>query len=185
MPDSLVAGSPAPDVELQDDAGQFVRLSSLWRERPLVLVFIRHLGCPLCRAHCVELRGDFSLFEQAGAELAVVAMGDVASVAAFRRELALPFRMLADAKQESYRLYGLPRGGLSAVAGPRVWWRGLKSILSFGAGRIIGDPMQLPGSFVIDRAGVILQSHHAANSADWLSTEELLAALPKRCDRGR
>lgn len=37
-------GEAAPDVELRDDAGQPVRLSVLWRERPLVLLFVRHLG---------------------------------------------------------------------------------------------------------------------------------------------
>jgi len=104
-------------------------------------------------------------------------MGDVDEVANLRRELELPFRMLADPLQESYRRYGLPRGRLSSVAGPRVWWRGLKSVLRFGAGRIIGDPLQLPGSFVIDCLGVIRQAHHAANSADWLSTEEILKSV--------
>lgn len=177
MATSIAVGSPAPDIELRDDSGQLVCLSELWRERPLVLVFMRHLGCPLCRAHCVELRGDYSLFEAAGAGLAVVAMADVEPLAAFKRELQLPFRMLADPQQQSYHLYGVPRGRLNAIAGPSVWWRGLKSILSFGAGRIIGDPMQLPGSFVIDQKGIIQQTHHAANSADWLSTEELLAGL--------
>ena len=107
-------------------------------------------------------------------ELVVIAMGAVPEVAAFRAGLGLPFRMLADIEQVSYRLYELPRGRLGSVAGPRVWWQGLKAILSFGAGRIIGDPMQLPGSFVIDRAGVIRQAHHAANSADWLSIDAML-----------
>jgi peroxiredoxin len=37
-------GDPAPDLELPDDAGAPVRLSTLWRERPLVLLFGRHLG---------------------------------------------------------------------------------------------------------------------------------------------
>jgi peroxiredoxin len=37
-------GSVAPDVELPDAAGQLVRLSSLWREHPLVLLFVRHFG---------------------------------------------------------------------------------------------------------------------------------------------
>lgn len=176
-PSGVSVGCPAPDVEVRDDRGQHIRLSALWTAGPLVLVFIRHLGCPLCRAHCLELRGDFAKFEAAGADLVVVAMGNVDEVAAFRRELELPFRMLADPQQESYRLYGLPRGSLSSVAGPRVWWRGLVSILSFGAGRIIGDPLQLPGSFVIDGLGVIRQAHHAANSADWLPTEEILTAV--------
>ena len=37
-------GDPAPDLELQDATARSVRLSSLWAERPLVLLFVRHLG---------------------------------------------------------------------------------------------------------------------------------------------
>jgi hypothetical protein len=31
-------------IELQDWQGRPVRLASLWREQPVVLVFIRHFG---------------------------------------------------------------------------------------------------------------------------------------------
>ena len=31
-------------IELPDDAGGSVRLGELWRERPVVLVFLRHYG---------------------------------------------------------------------------------------------------------------------------------------------
>ena len=37
-------GEAAPDVELRDDAGRLVRLSALRHERPLALLFARHLG---------------------------------------------------------------------------------------------------------------------------------------------
>jgi len=31
-------------IELEDDRGQRQRLGDLWREKPVVLVFIRHFG---------------------------------------------------------------------------------------------------------------------------------------------
>jgi peroxiredoxin len=37
-------GDTAPDVTLRDARGEAVTLSSLWRERTLVLVFLRHFG---------------------------------------------------------------------------------------------------------------------------------------------
>lgn len=37
-------GDMAPDVELLDHTGQLLRLSSLWHERPLALLFVRHFG---------------------------------------------------------------------------------------------------------------------------------------------
>jgi peroxiredoxin len=42
---SLVqVGDPAPDVTVLDTRGQEVALSVFWRERPAVLVFLRHFG---------------------------------------------------------------------------------------------------------------------------------------------
>ena len=37
-------GDPAPDVLVADANGQPVQLAAFWRDRPLVLVFSRHLG---------------------------------------------------------------------------------------------------------------------------------------------
>ncbi|WP_152541364.1 redoxin domain-containing protein [Kallotenue papyrolyticum] len=37
-------GRPAPDATLRDTADQPIQLSALWREQPVVLVFIRHFG---------------------------------------------------------------------------------------------------------------------------------------------
>ncbi len=174
---SVIIGSSAPDIELPDNTNELIRVSSLWASRPLVLIFIRHLGCPFCRAHVAEIRDEYSQFEAADCELAVVAMGDVPAVAAFRKDLSLPFRMLADPEQRAYRLFELPRGGFNAVAGPRVWWAGLKAMLKFGGGKVSSDPMQLPGAFVIDTHGAIRFMHHSNNSAQWASNAELLQAV--------
>jgi hypothetical protein len=40
----LEQGAAAPDLGLLDDEGQPVHLSDLWRQRPLVLLFVRHFG---------------------------------------------------------------------------------------------------------------------------------------------
>jgi len=39
-----LAGDPAPDVIVMDGEGSSVRLSSLWQDRPALLVFLRHYG---------------------------------------------------------------------------------------------------------------------------------------------
>ena len=40
----LRPGDAAPEVEIEDAAGAPVMLSSLWQERPALLVFLRHYG---------------------------------------------------------------------------------------------------------------------------------------------
>jgi hypothetical protein len=37
-------GDPAPDSVLWDPDGEEVALSSFWRERPALVVFLRHWG---------------------------------------------------------------------------------------------------------------------------------------------
>lgn len=41
---AIEKGDNAPDVELVDTDGKPTRLSTFWKNSPLVLVFTRHLG---------------------------------------------------------------------------------------------------------------------------------------------
>jgi len=120
---------------------------------------------------------DYPRFRDTGGDVALVTMGTTEQAAAFRAQQKLSFRCLADAERAAYRAYGLPRGSVGAVAGPAMWAAGWKALLRHGVGKVIGDPYQLPGSFVIDTAGIIRHAHRATTSADWASNEELIAVL--------
>jgi hypothetical protein len=41
---SPLVGDPAPDAVVLDGAGDRANLSTLWRDRPALLVFLRHYG---------------------------------------------------------------------------------------------------------------------------------------------
>ena len=40
----VAVGDQAPDIVVQDAAGPTLRLSELWAEHVLILVFLRHFG---------------------------------------------------------------------------------------------------------------------------------------------
>jgi hypothetical protein len=40
----IVVGQPAPDSAFASRDGGVVRLSDLWREKPTILLFLRHFG---------------------------------------------------------------------------------------------------------------------------------------------
>ncbi len=90
-----------------------------------------------------------------------------------------PFPCLADRRREGYRTFGLRRGNLwSVLLNPAVLRRG------FQAGRkghhiekIVGDAFQMPGTFIIDREGVIRYARYARHAGDHPSTSDLIAAL--------
>jgi peroxiredoxin len=167
-------GAMAPDIELKNDRGEQVRLSDYWKRRPLLLVFLRHLGCPLCFDHVAQLRTRYGDLEAAGLGAAAVTMGDAAQAAKFRESQNLPCDVLADPKLRSYQAYGLEKGALWQYAGPQMWWRGLTSVLRYGAARPVGDVKQMPGAFVIDQDGKILYAHRAVHSGDHESYDEIL-----------
>jgi peroxiredoxin len=174
---TLSVGDRAPDVTLPDDRNRATRLSELWRRQPIVLVFVRHSGCTLCLDHAVVMREAYPEIQAAGAEVVLVTMDDPARLHAFKEHWQLPFVCLADPKQEGYRAFQCPRGSWLAVAGPSMWWRAIKSLFRHGAGLVRGDPLQLPGSFIIDRDGMLRFVHRSRHSADWASPDQLLDAL--------
>jgi len=40
----IAVGEPAPDAVFASRDGADIRLSDLWRERPTILLFLRHFG---------------------------------------------------------------------------------------------------------------------------------------------
>ena len=103
-------------------------------------------------------------------------MGATETARQFKEQQRLPFTVLVDKKRESYRVLGLERGGFSEVLGPRVWGKGLKSLLRHGQGIPKEDPYQLGGVAVVKDGKVILV-HRSATASDNLPIDELLAAI--------
>jgi peroxiredoxin len=164
-------GSSAPDFEAVDTDGNRVRLSQFWKGDPLVVVFLRHLGCTFCRTQVIELRNRYGEFREKGSEVVCVAMGSPKVGQAFRLMFHLPFPMLmtADTDTSAYDLYGLPKGRLSQLLGFGSWIGGLRAIPILGrriVGRLIGDGTQLAGTFIIDQSGTIRLAYRSKSASD-------------------
>jgi len=124
------------------------------------------------------LRRDYHGFVDLGASLVAVGPATPAETAAFVRDLALPFPVLADPTLAAYRAFGLAKGTPWQVLGPAVLLAHLRGLLR-GArpGRVAGDVWQLPGAFIIDRGGILRVAKPAVHVGDHLSSTELLAAV--------
>lgn len=123
------------------------------------------------------MRNGYRRFEEAGGRVAVVTMGTPEQVASFFRDLPVTIVCLADPQQQAYRAYGLRQGGWWQIAGPRVWLPSIRALVRGGVGRPVGDVRQLPGTFVIDRAGLVRFAHRPDNQADRPSHEQIVAVL--------
>jgi len=79
-------------------------------------------------------------------------------------------RGVADPDGSFYRAFGLARGGAAQVVGPGVWVAGLRSLFKgHRPGRPVGDPMQMPGIFLVE-SGKVRWRHafrHAGDHPDF------------------
>lgn len=125
------------------------------------------------------MRRDHGRFVDAGAAVVAIGQGTSKHAADFVAALGLPFPMLADPARRGYAAYGLVEGDAAAFLNAETG-RSVVRALRGGArgGRIIGNARQLPGSFVIDRAGLVRYARPGGHASDTPSTNELIAALP-------
>jgi peroxiredoxin len=123
------------------------------------------------------LREDYSKFRDKGAEVAVVTQGNPEQTASLCGRYGCEFPCLSNPECKAYRAYGLERGSYGQVMSPMILLKATLSALRGNIGRQVGDVFQMPGTFVIDREGVVRFAHYNRDSADNPSTASVLAAV--------
>ncbi len=114
-----------------------------------------------------------------GANLLAIGMGIPEVAAHFRDTQGIPFPLLVDRNRQTYKALRIGRGSLIDVAGPKVWARGARSILTGrGQGVPKQDPLQLGGAIVVETGGRVRYVHRAKTSSDNPRPEDLLEQLP-------
>lgn len=151
-----------------------VSLDELSRLSPVLLVFLRHMGCTFCREALADLAAMRRRIEAEGARLVLVHMsGEEAASRFFARYGLDDVQRIGDPGRTLYRAFGLPRGRFGDVLGPKVWWRGFQAgvLGRHGVGPLMGDGFQMPGVFLLFHGEVIRSYRHqsAADRPDYLS----------------
>lgn len=145
-----------------------ITLQQLSRHNPVLLVFLRHAGCTFCREALADIAKQRRDIEAAGAQIVLVHMGEPDFGRDFFRKYELgDLPQISNPNQALYRAFGLRRGSLGALLGPRVWFRGLHAALleGHGVGKVEGDAFQMPGIFLIFH-GQVLRSYRHLSAAD-------------------
>jgi hypothetical protein len=102
----------------------------------------------------------------------------------FFRERWPEARAVSDEAKELYAAFGLSRGTLGQVLGPRVLWAGLGAALrGHGLGKPVGDPLMLSGWFLVDEGAVVWSDVHAHAGASGRYEEAARAAKIRRDGR--
>jgi peroxiredoxin len=171
-----VMGEHAPDLALGRLSGGRVSLGALWAPGPLLLVFLRQLGCPCARDLLAQLAMVERELGRRAARVSIVLPTEAATARLARIPPA--FEVLLDPDGTGYEAYGLGRGSLWQIAGPQVLPGMARAILSgVLPGLPQGDVYRLGGVFIIGPCGRVRYVHRARHAADNPSASRLLAAL--------
>lgn len=151
------------------------KLQEMSEKWPLIIVFLRHFGCTFCREALGELSSLRHEMERQGKVLVIVHMSDEDEAADILAQYQLAdVHHISDKERKLYRYFGLRRGFLHQLFGPKVWIRGLKAglIKGYGIGPLTGtDGFQMPGMFLYFKGKVKRKYIHysAADVPDYNS----------------
>ncbi len=125
-----------------------------------------------------QLRNRYEEFRAAGAEEAVISFAQRRAMEHYARDLRIPFPLLSDPKRAAYNAYGLRKGGLWTIFGPKTVW---EYVMLIGSGRLVGgiqsDPFQVGCVFVIVGSCIVRFAHRSEDPADRPAMDRLLQAV--------
>ena len=163
----------APDVEVKLSTGELVPLRSLYQKGPLVLIFLRHLGCVFCKEHVAHLRDLKEL------NIVFVTLGTEEQTEIFRKKMKSAHRFICDPEKKLHAQFNLNPGGLAEFMNPHVIGRVIVYMLKGYVNGLVaqGDPKMLPGVFLIQPDGELTWEHRSADIADTPRAEEIRRRL--------
>lgn len=169
----VAIGELAPLFTLPDATGKPVSLEHLLGNGPVVVVFYRGAWCPFCDLHLRGLQEALPDIQRRGASLVAISPQAPDASLPFTERLALGFQVLSDVDQSVIAAWRLQFELPEALRG---------AYLSMGMGLDVHNAdgswhLPVPGTFVLDRDGVVRARHVDANYRERMAPAEVLAAL--------
>ena len=150
-------------------------LAELSATGPVLAVAVRHFGCTFCRETLATLERRRADLESRGIRIAVIHTTDDAFAAPRLAQAGLgDVPRIADPDRMLSRALGLRHGTFRELLGLRNILRGIPvTFQGHGFGFPAGDPLQLPGAFLIER-GRVTRHQRAAYAGEPVDFEGLL-----------
>jgi len=170
---SLQIGTKAPDFSLPNAKGKVVTLSTLLARGPAVVTFYRGGWCPFCDLQLRSYQGALSQIHDLGAELVAVSPQTPDYALSDIEKKQLTFPVLTDTHNQVARAYGL-------VFALNDTLKGLQTAFGNPIPKFNGDDsweLPMPGTFVLDRKGVVRLSHVDPDYMKRLEPAAVLDAL--------
>ncbi len=154
-------------AEVKTNLGRDVLSAS--NQSPVLLVFLRHMGCTFCREAMADLGKRRVAIEATGTRIIAVHMSEPA----YAEKVFVEYPGLtgvehvSDPTKRLYAAMSLKRGSLRQLFGLKSFLRGFRAGIVDGhlVGRLVGDGFQMPGVFLIHR-GQVLRAFRHESAAD-------------------
>jgi peroxiredoxin len=142
-------------------------LAALSERSPVLLVLLRHEGCPFCRNAMSDIARLRPRIEDVGTRVVLGHMWADTDFAAFATRYGLSsLATVADPGRTLYKGLGLKRGSLIQLMSPRVLWASFRTTMAGHLpGKVKGDLFQLPGAFLLHH-GQVVKSHEYQDASD-------------------
>jgi peroxiredoxin len=168
------AKAEAPDFDLEDQDGDQVKLSELYKKGPVVLIFYRGKWCPHCNATILAMSRAIEKFQAKGATLVAISpmLPDGTKYLATKRFLEFPVCSdVGNVVARRYRLtFEIPPEFHDSML---KWGEDVPSHNGDDSWEI-----PLPATYIIDTKGIVVWSFVDNDPGVRASPEEIIAKIP-------
>ena len=166
----LPAGSPLPNVSLQQIDGSTTRVLDALAGKPAVLVFFRGGWCPYCNRHLSSLRSIEAELGELGYQLIAISPDSPQSLRAGIGKHKAEYTLLSDSSAEFIRALGL---AFKVDARTREKYKGHGIDLKQASGQE-HFLLPVPAVYMVDRDGMITYRYANPDYKVRMDNQELL-----------
>jgi peroxiredoxin len=173
----IKVGERAPDAALGNQAGKSVRLRSVLRGKPTVIVFYRGEWCPFCNAHLSDLATMESDLRKRGYQIIAISPDIPPEIAKMAEKDHLTYKMFSDSTAEAMKKFGV------AFRVDDATYTKYRDSYHIDLERSSGQThhiLPVPSVFIVDKSGKIIFAHANADYKVRLKGSEILSAIDPR-----
>ncbi len=148
--------------------------------KPCALLFLRYLGCTVCRVDLHKLIEEYNKIEQSGGTVKVVFQSEPDFLKEEVGDKFVPFEIICDPEEALYQKYGIKPAKNMAEMGAAI--AVVKKVaeskkLGYSHGKYEGDELQLPACIVVTPDLTVKAVRYGKNAADSPTPTELAEML--------
>jgi len=170
----IIVGQQLPQLSGQSCDNGVINLTD-YRGARLILSFYRYAACPFCNLRIHHFIDKYkSDYTKRGINAIAVFQSPQKSITKYLNKHQAPFDIIADPKQEWYKIMGLSTSWLGFMAGAANMNQALearrKGMMNINPE---GPPNRLPADFLIGADGTVEVTYYAKNISDHIPFEAI------------